>query len=639
MIVLGRRSGPETGRLVLVALCALALTMAGTGLGYSEDVDERDNRLLPKSLNTPIPTSPANGQSLAPDAQCGVTFLPSDGGTSSHGRAPSVRYRGIKSVYLITAAELAASGLPSGVTPTGIGWHYSTAPGNVGAGMLTVYLQNTTDTTNNKAPVFATAIAGMTLVHNASTTLPDSTAPFDIPFSGGSGFSYLGAGLYVAFDWEYPVGTLSTTTVVASNLALTNGILSSESTSGTASNVLPASNFRPETRLTVGINNDVGVDYVITLGELPVGLVSPQTVRAVVTNRGAVRTNLPVTLNVTGAETYTNTKTIAALAGCGGQTTVSFDPFSPSVLGTDNVAVSVPADDFAGNNLVSKPLAVTVNRYSYKHPGTTAPPGGVGFTTTGELVARFNVASATQVDSLNLEFMLAGGSYRVVLYADSGTGTPGTQLYVDAADRTAQAGPVTVRLPSPVGVGPGNFFAGVQQTGTSNFGFSADDETPVRGGTFFFSTSLNTGPWTDFSPGDNFKLNVGVIVGSCLVPMSNSVTPDVAGVCAGNQLTFASTPAGGTGARTYQWTENGLDIVGQTGPSAPVTKAAAGSFHYNCKVSDDGACATSWTSRIPWERGWGMAVPAMMASRAPAPTHAPEAFAPVRACRPLRRRA
>ena len=63
----------------------------------------------------------------------------------------------------------------------------------------------------------------------------------------------------------------------------------------------------------------------------------------------------------------------------------------------------------------------------------------------------------------------------------------------------------------------------------------------------------------------------------------------------------------GTGTRTYQWTENGIDIVGATNPTYNATHAGAGTFTYNCKVTDDGGCvdvvdATGTTSN--WIADW-----------------------------------
>jgi hypothetical protein len=77
-------------------------------------------------------------------------------------------------------------------------------------------------------------------------------------------------------------------------------------------------------------------------------------------------------------------------------------------------------------------------------------------------------------------------------------------------------GSQTITLPTPVPVGPGNFFVGIQQTNTTNVGLSFDAETPIRSGAFYISTTLNAGPWSDFSPGNNFKLNIGLNLTGCL---------------------------------------------------------------------------------------------------------------------------
>src|SRR5205814_10466130 len=66
--------------------------------------------------------------------------------------------------------------------------------------------------------------------------------------------------------------------------------------------------------------------------------------------------------------------------------------------------------------------------------------------------------------------------------------------------------------PSPVAVGPGNFFVGIQQTNTTNASFSFDTEAPIRSGSFYFASPNPPTAWFDFSPGTNFKLNIGVLL-------------------------------------------------------------------------------------------------------------------------------
>jgi len=249
----------------------------------------------------------------------------------------------------------------------------------------------------------------------------------------------------------------------------------------------------------------------------------------------------------------------------------------------------VPSDDVAANNLRTIPTELTANVYSYKYPGTTAS-GGVGVNGfPAELLAKFSFTSATQIDSVLLEFPFApaGSLFRISIRGES-AGLPGTQIYVDASDRTPGTGALSFRLPAPVSVPAGNVYVGVMQTNTINMGLGFDAEAPIRAGAFYVSVS--GGAFADFAPGSNFKLNIGVIVGACLVPMSVDASPVSATACAGGGNAFSATATGGTGARTYQWTENGVNIGGATNAVLNISKASAGSFNYNVRVTDDGGC-------------------------------------------------
>jgi len=503
------------------AVCAVALAVVTHVVADPGAGDTGGNA---RGFSQPTASAVVQG-SPAPDAPtvvgCPVTPLPNDGAITTSERAPNLKNRFGRSVYLITGSEMSAAGFSSGATFAAIGWTFQTAPGLSGSGPLIVYMQNTADATNTKSTTWATAITGMTVVHNATTTIPNVTGSFDVTFAGGSPFTYSGGGLYVAFDAQYPVGTLSTSTIVSGNsTGLLGGLKGAQGP--TAPTTLIVADFRPETRLTpavASVFNDASVDFVIAPGSLAQPLVGAQTVKAVVSNRGASPlTNLPVTFNLTGAQTFTNTQTVASLAACVGTTTVTFAPFTPSAVGSDTVTISVPADDVNGNNSKSKPLDATFNLYSYKHPGTAASGGAGAIGGTVDVVAKFTTVAAAKIAAVNLEFFAASGAaYRVAIYPDSGSGTPGlTPIYVDAADRTADvSGPVTVTLPSLLPVGPGNFFAGIQQTTTAKAELSYDTEVPIRSGTFYLAIPHPATSWFDEAPGNNYKLNIGVTLVQC----------------------------------------------------------------------------------------------------------------------------
>lgn len=534
-------------------------------------------------------------------AVCVVTALPNNGGTSVNERAPNSNFLFGRSVYLITAAEMAASGIAQNTQIGAIGWTYAVAPGATATGSLKIYMQNTTDTTNVKSTTYATAIAPMTLVHNAAAeTLPSGAVTFTIPFAGGSPFTYTTGGVYIAFDWQWAGPTTATASVLC-NTALVNGLKGQQS-NVSAPTTIANSNFRPETFLTPasGPTTDLAVTTLQSMGAIPQTIGSPLSVGAVVKNKGsATQSFFDVFMEIDGPDFFTDTQNVDSLDACIGTTTLSFAPFAPSlreyspdVLGSYTQAVYVGPDQVNGNNATIRNLDVTANKYSYKYPGQLAS-GGAGFTGgTGEFLARFSFAQATTIDSVIADFFtVSAATYRVVIRGDN-AGVPGASIYVDATDRSVlAAGAVTIRLPAPVAVGPGEIYVGVRQTNTTNAAYSFDAESPVRAGTFFYSVTPDAGPWVDFAPGTDFKLNVGTWLGACLVPLTVDVTANGAThACSGNPIVFTATPSGGSGAFTYQWTEDGVNIGGQTASTLSVTKGSPQSHTYNCKVTDDAGC-------------------------------------------------
>lgn len=175
--------------------------------------------------------------------------LPNNGSTSGNSRAPQGFQRYSRTVYLITAAEVTASGLVNGDVINSIGFNYSSAQNVATTGNFTVYLQNTTDVTNLKSNTWATAITGMTTVSNSTLTIPAVVGQLNHGFTGGSAFTYTGGGIYVAFDYQNASGAVATTANVAlCSTTLTAGLKSAQSTTAIPT-ALTDSNWRPQTFL------------------------------------------------------------------------------------------------------------------------------------------------------------------------------------------------------------------------------------------------------------------------------------------------------------------------------------------------------------------------------------------------------
>lgn len=179
--------------------------------------------------------------------------LDTNGSTSGNSRAPQGTFRYSRTVYLITATEMATSGLVSGNTVNGIGFNYSVAQDVATTGNFRVYLENTADVANNKSTTWATSLLGMTQASNGSITIPAATGQVNHAFTGGSTFTYTGGGLYVAFEYENASGAVATTANTAlCTTTLTAGLKSAQSTTALPT-ITAASNWRPMTYLATSV--------------------------------------------------------------------------------------------------------------------------------------------------------------------------------------------------------------------------------------------------------------------------------------------------------------------------------------------------------------------------------------------------
>jgi hypothetical protein len=419
----------------------------------------------------------------------------SGNGTSGNARAPIGTFRYERVVYLITAAEMSAAGVPSSINFNQIAWIYSTAGNIACTGTCNIYFQNTSDVANTKSTTWSTT--GMTQVNSGAFTVP--AAGYVIKtLSAPTAFTYSGGGLYIAFEWSFPSGTLSTGTVVSCNTNLTNGLLGAQSNTALPTTVA-ASSFRPETYLGYAWTNDAGVLQVYSLGKLPIPYATPHVVRAAIGNQGDdTLYSKVVTLNVTGANTFTTTTTIDTMLP-GYYYDIAFSAFTPTNVGYDTITVSLPTDATLSNNSKKVTQLVTYNSYTFAYgPFPASSDGGVGFNGgTGDFVAKFSTSSATSVNQVSVNFTTSGIPFKIGIWADSSIGGPGTLLWESAA-LTTTTGVYTLLVNPKVNVS-GIFYVGVRQTGTTNVGFAYQAEDPIRSDYFYYTAPTGSTTWSDFA--------------------------------------------------------------------------------------------------------------------------------------------
>jgi hypothetical protein len=429
-------------------------------------------------------------------AQCSSPII-SGASTSGNFRGLNPNFGRGCSVYLLTQADMAAAGLLSGVSLTGIGGSFTVAPSITTTGNLSIHLENTLDITNNKSSTWATAITGMTQVLNSTVTVPNALQ-WNTVF--GTPFTYTGGGVYVAIEWTN-CGALATSSVVACNTVLATGVKSAQLAACTAIATVSAnSSFRPETRFT-STNPNISLVNVWPLGKAVAGASSPETIPYLVRNSFGTSQSVTATLTIkeaiSGTVRYTQTQT-NTIAGCA-DGSFAFTGWLPSIAETDSVIITIPAlggelnltDNYIGRVQSVNNTSITHNNIFY--PGTFT---GVGFNTgSGLLLAKHSANGCINISAVKarIETSAVGNTiYGVVLNNLGAIIGQSPNYVVQAADANTI---VTFPLSVPASISNQDYYIGIAQTANAvgYFPLSCQVENPTKPNAFYSGALLGGG--------------------------------------------------------------------------------------------------------------------------------------------------
>jgi hypothetical protein len=330
--------------------------------------------------------------------------------------------------------------------------------------------------------------------------------------------------------------------------------------------------------------SDLAVMQVYTMGTIATPYSNPHVVSAIIKNTGTtVISGAQVSLSVTGANLFTDVRTITNLA-VGSSTTVVFTGYTSSNVGVNNLTVMLPNDGNNTNNTFT--LQQTVNSNSLNYAYGNAADIGAGFGgTSGQVAAKFTISSPTSISQVKTKFVSAGASYKVKIWDATGPGgTPGALLYTSNTTPTV-AGVSTINISPAVNVS-GSFFVGAEEIGTVDFNMAFQFETPNRFNTFYFAEPASA-PWEDFGIGVDLRMMIEPVF-SCTTPSNLSAITGPSISCAGSVITFQVPPA--TGVSTYNWTIP----AGWSGSSSTnQITVTAGQNAGNITVSGSNACGTT----------------------------------------------
>ncbi len=302
-------------------------------------------------------------------------------GTSAHAY--------LSACFLVPQADL--FNMPSGVNISSFGFTLNTGvTSSPVSGNFTVYLQNTSDVSYQKGTVFGTALTGMTSAFANVMTVP-AVGATSVIVTLSTPFNYTGGGLYVAYDWVStgPFGTTGAQYLCENaTLPLPGGGGAIAYSGASAQSSLTLTNIRPAFLFgfTNPNNNDIQVIGIEAPGKVAATLGLSHTIKAYVHNISNVaKSNITVSVAVSGANTFNNSQTIASLAA-GAGSLVSFSAFNPLTLGINNITVSVSGDQNNLNNSATYQQSVTCDTWA-QNPPTSYTTQSVGFGAGAGIIA------------------------------------------------------------------------------------------------------------------------------------------------------------------------------------------------------------------------------------------------------------
>jgi hypothetical protein len=444
----------------------------------------------------------------------------------------------MRAATIVTAAEYANAGITANNNLRSMGFRFSAPSTGVMTGIMKIYLQNTTDATYSKGTAWTGITPGMTLVFDDTVTVAQGALVYDMEFTNQ--FVYSGSQVYVAYDWQMLSTAIPAQTYFANNVIAASLVSASSATAPPPT--LGATAFRPELRWGVDrLPNDLEVLAIWAKGKNPLNFGAPEAIQAVVRNNGYLLASKSVSLNISGANTFTATANVSLASSQ--LDTITFAGFNPSNIGYNNITVSVPADDKTSNDSRSWAQLSTNDVYGYADSVLTGL-SGVGYNTGGGLLlSRFEVNGVRSISGVNVHISSATTNVGNTVYAvvlDTAGNIVGQSANLVIANGDLNTWKNFLIPTNPV-ISNQPFYVGLAQVAnavTGYFPVSFQSENPTRPNAFFSATLTGA----TIAPVNGFRLMIEAVVTAPPTCPAPTNVVDVAG-CTDASISWTSSAA------------------------------------------------------------------------------------------------
>ena len=289
-------------------------------------------------------------------------------------------------------------------------------------------------------------------------------------------------------------------------------------------------------RFVIPVANDAAPSAIQGYASVIVPASNPITLRGVVRNAGttALGTAIPVTLTISGANTYTATQSVAPLA-LGATGLVTFTNIILPNVGQNTVTLSVPADGNNGNNAFSQPMETSATTISLATPGGASGNNVFGAGNDGYFASKITLSAARSITAVSglvsgtnasatAAVSVGESVYGVVVDATTGALLARSANFVIAA---ADINTIrTFTLIAPATVPAGDVLIGMAQAAPTGalpfFPFGVQIEDPNRPDTYYIGNTRGgtPAPALDAPMTSNYKFPFGAVTGA---PANNDI--------------------------------------------------------------------------------------------------------------------
>ncbi len=311
-------------------------------------------------------------------------------------------------------------------------------------------------------------------------------------------------------------------------------------------------------------NNDLAVGEIYSLGEASSNYSSPQTVSVNIINTGYnSMSNIPVTLSLSGVNTFSDTQYINYL-NSGGSTTVYFNSFMATSTGTTNITISLPNDDYNNDN--SKMWVQNTNAFTCNYSSIANSSNSFGFimqndpttSSSGIFYAKYHVNGTANVSSVkafiaNNSASIGQTVYAIVLDTYGNIVGQSGNYVIQTSDMGSWH---TFSLNNQPSITNSDYYAGFALTigSTPYYPMGVQNENPSRPSTFFTSNIDGSGLYQEDSYSFPFRFMIGTILSPIPPPFAGTASSN-ATICGGTSSIINLT--GYTGSIQWQQSSNG----------------------------------------------------------------------------------